>query len=68
MNDGENLKMVPERRCCIKNWVQDKELAAKRWKWLKIYTRIIEATKDNKEKRRTGKKKRRTGNINSYTK
>ena len=66
MNDGENLKMVPERRCCIKNWLQDKELAAKRWNKLEIYTRNIEASKDNKEKRRTGKKKR-TGNINSYT-
>ena len=66
MNGDENLKMVPERRCCIKNWLQDKELAAKRWNKLEIYTRNIEASKDNKEKRRTGKKKR-TGNINSYT-
>ena len=29
INEGENLKLASERTCCIKKWMQDKELAAK---------------------------------------
>ena len=29
MNEGENLKLASERTCCIKNWMRDKESAAR---------------------------------------